>query len=97
MNNEILEIVKSLRSDILSLELFNEYVSLKKEINNSKTLQKSIKNLKYLKKCDCTDFEKEEYNQVKNKIESDPLIHNFMIVQDEINDLFKEIRDILSI
>lgn len=97
MNKDIELKVKDLKDSLLSDELIKEYIKSKNLIFDSKTLQNYENILKYLQKCDMSKEEKREYDKALNEFKNDPFVQNYIKLENEKNELLKEIKDILDI
>lgn len=78
-----------LKEDLISLEVFKEYLELKKAIINSKTLQKSDKNIIFANFDSLNSEDKKRYGFIKIKSKDIPLLSNFFTIKEEI-EIFKE-------
>lgn len=97
MNKELALKANVVKEDLSSLPLVKEYLKLKNIIDNSKELRNLENKVKFLKRCDLNDEEKEEYYKAKEEYENNPLISNFKKLEKEIIDLKIEVKKILAI
>ena len=87
--NNIDVLIAKLKEEIYKDPLIKEYFRLK-EAN------KKILELMFLKKCNPVNEEKERYYKIKNELDKNPLVYNFKIVEEEVNNYKKEIKEILE-
>ena len=50
----------------------------------------------FLKKCNPVNEEKERYYKIKDELDKNQLVYNFKIVEEEVNNYKKEIKEILE-
>lgn len=96
------ELIKAIKEN----EYIKEFLRLEKKINENKDLQQEMKNLhelqqqivnlKNINKVNAAKLVEEEYWQTRNKLETHPTIRNYLILQEEINNLLQTIKDILE-
>ena len=71
----------------------------KQEINDNERLSNLDKDIKRLQHQSCKNNDKaakEEYLKLKEEFDNDPLIVNYQILYEEVNNLLKEIKQILE-
>ena len=89
----------SLKEELYSLPLIKEFLKIKQEINDNERLLNFDKNIKRLQHQSCKNNDKlakEEYLKLKEEFDNDPLIVNYQILYEEVNNLLKEIKQILE-
>ena len=89
----------SLKEELYSLPLIKEFLKIKQEINDNERLSNLDKNIKRLQHQCCKNNDKlakEEYLKLKEEFDNDPLVVNYQILYEEVNDLLKEIKQILE-
>lgn len=94
--NNIDVLIAKLKEEIYKDPLINEYFRLKEAIKNNEEINKKILELLFLKKCNPVNEEKERYYKIKNELDKNPLFYNFKIVEEEVNNYKKEIKEILE-
>lgn len=89
----------SLKEELYSLPLIKEFLKIKQEINDNERLSNLDKNIKRLQHLSCKNNDKaakEKYLKLKEEFDNDPLIVNYQILYEEVNNLLKEIKQILE-
>lgn len=90
--SDLLEEVKSLRSDIDNLPVVQEYYRLKETYENDEELQKmrmEIARLKSLGK-------EEERNNLLEIYNQHPLVVNYEVYKEEVENLLRQIKNIIQ-
>lgn len=83
--------------EFLRLEkIINENKELQEEMQTLYKLQQQIVNLKNIDKIKAAKVVEEEYWLRRNRVETHPNIRNYLILQEEINNLLQTIKDILE-
>lgn len=77
-------------------KLLNKNKKLKEEIIVLQTLQQEMINLKTIEKHKALKIVEDKYWKRRNKLEENPLIRNYLNLQEEINNLLKLIKEILE-
>ena len=91
--NKILESASVLREELLRDERIKEYLNLKKLFEENDELVRIRKQLINLQK----DNKIEEYTSLKTKYDSNPLVKNYYSSKEEVNDLIRDIIEVLDI
>ena len=91
--NKILESASLLREELLKDERIKEYLDLKKIFEENDELVRICKQLINLQK----DNKIEEYTSLKTKYDSNPLVKNYYASKEEVNDLIRDIIEVLDI
>ena len=89
----------SLKEELYSLPLIKEFLKIKQEINDNERLSNLDKDIKRLQHLSCKNNDKvakEKYLKLKEEFDNDPLIVNYQILYEEVNNLLKEIKQILE-
>lgn len=97
--NELIEMVSNLDEleTYKKLErLVNDDKSLKKRISEMKSIQKQLVNAKTIGKNNAIQQFENEYETVKRSIEEIPKVDIYLDLQNEINELLKEIKEIIE-
>lgn len=76
-------------------KLLNENEYFKKELLELQKLQREIVNLKNINKRKALKIAEDKYWKKRNKLEENPIIKNYLNLQEEINNLLKMIKEIL--
>ena len=76
--------------------ILNNNESLKKEILYLQDLQQQIINLKHINKINASKEVEEKYWARRNKLEENPIIKNYLNLQEEINNILETIKSILE-
>lgn len=77
-------------------KLLNENESLKIKIKELQNLQQEMINLKATEKYNALKIAEKEYWERRNILEENPIIKNYLTLQEEINALLKIIKEILE-
>lgn len=77
-------------------KLLNENEKLNKEIILLQTLQQEMINLRVIEKQQALKIVEDKYWKRRNQLEENPLIKNYLALQEEINKLLKLIKEILE-
>lgn len=77
-------------------KLVNDDKSLNKRISDMKALQKQIVNAKAIGKTQAINQFEAEYETVKSAIEQIPKVDIYLDLQSEINEILKEINEIIE-
>ena len=91
--NKILESASVLREELQRDERIKEYLNLKKLFEENDELVRIRKQLINLQK----DNKIEEYTSLKTKYDSNPLVKNYYSSKEEVNDLIRDIIEVLDI
>ena len=104
MNKELELKAKELNQWLISQEVVKEYQKYEKIINENKELknkelklkamQKEIVNKKHTDE-DCSDYIK-EYEELKEEFFNHPLVHNYLLLKQEVNQLIQQITQIIN-
>lgn len=77
-------------------EIVNNDSKLLKEVEELKDLQKQLVNLNHIGKEKMAALIENKYNKMLERINKNPIIHNYLELQDEINELLREITTIIE-
>lgn len=97
--DELIEMIQS--SDMLKTyqkfeHVINHNSELKRRFSEMKALQKQLVNAKTIQKPKAIDQFQKAYDEIRNSIETDPMIETYLDLQQELNDLLKEIKEIIE-
>ncbi len=96
---ELIDMIESL--DILKTyqkfeNTINNDKELKRRFSEMKALQKQLVNAKMIHKTNAMNQFQTAYDEVRQSIETDPMIETYLFMQQELNDLLKEIKEIIE-
>lgn len=102
--NKIDELISSISEELKEEEYVKQYFSLKNIIDNNPEYKRLDSEMKFHQKEMCKNkknpevFEKEKalYEELKNKLDTDPVLINYQIAKDEVYSLLVEIKQVLS-
>ncbi len=97
--DELIEMIQSL--DILkSYQKFEHIINndkeLKRRFAEMKAIQKQLVNAKTIQKPKALNQFQTQYDEIRNSIENDPMIEMYLDLQQELNDLLIEIKEIIE-
>ena len=96
------ELFKLIKEDPIVVEyqklenIVNSDNNLKKAVGELFDMQQHIVQLKYIDKLQMAEKLENEYRVKRALIETNPVIHNYLILQDEVNELLKSIKEIIE-
>ncbi|MCK9493315.1 MAG: YlbF family regulator [Acholeplasmataceae bacterium] len=96
------ELFKLIKEDPIVVEyqklenIVNSDHNLKKAVGELFDMQQQIVQLKYIDKLQMAEKLENEYRVKRALIETNPVIHNYLILQDEVNELLKSIKEIIE-
>lgn len=96
------ELFKLIKEDPIVVEyqrlekIVNSDINLKKAVGELFDMQQQIVQLKYIDKLQMAEKLENDYNVKRALIETNPIIHNYLILQDEVNELLKSIKEIIE-
>ena len=96
------ELFKLIKEDPLVVEyqklenIVNSDNNLKKAVGELFDMQQQIVQLKYIDKLQMAEKLENDYRVKRALIETNPVIHNYLILQDEVNELLKSIKEIIT-
>ena len=96
---ELIDMIESL--DILkSYQKFESIINndkeLKRRFSEMKAIQKQLVNAKTIQKPKALDQFQTAYDEIRQSIETDPMIETYLDLQQELNDLLIEIKEIIE-
>ncbi len=97
MNSAIRSDLNVIKELLQKEELVKEFLSLKSQIDSSKEIRNIRNKMKFYKKCNMSEDEKEEYYKAKKLLDNNPLLLNFEETKKEIDHFKREIKEILKI
>ena len=90
--DRILELTQELKNELDKLPLFQEYKTLKKELNDSEEIKELKKQIVRAKNENRLD----DYKALLTQYENHPLVSNFNMIELEVKNYLKEITEILN-
>ena len=90
--DRVLELTQELKDELDKLPLFQEYKSLRKEIDESSDLQELKKQIVRAK----NENRLEDHKKLLQEYNSHPLIVNFNIIEEEVKNYLSQISEILN-
>ena len=101
LNKDIYDKAKALNEWILSQEVVQEFKTLEKYIHEHEELHLLEESLKQMqqdivnKKHQCVDTSQliEDYEKKMDEFSSHPVIHNYLLLKDEVNELLLTIEE----
>lgn len=90
--DKIIELTNELKSELDKLPLFQEYKSLKKEVEESDELKKLKKEIVRAKNENRSD----DHKLLLEKYNTHPLVTNFNMIEEEVKNYLKQISEILN-
>lgn len=104
--NKLENKAKELNNTLKELEVSKEYFALKESINNDEYLMKLLEIIKqtqnnmknYLKNNDIKNYNasKQTLEVLKQEFYNSPLVNNYIVVKNELNDILEQVVNILS-
>lgn len=94
------ELSNKINQEIKKSAIYNDYVKLKKTIENDSYLADIKKRLQELKNEVCRTKDNSlinEYYELEKEYKSNSLVKDYLAVKDELNCLLKDIANILSV
>lgn len=91
--NKLDSLIKSLKNDVIKEPVVQEYLRLKAIVDNSEELHKLEMEIKYIKKCEMNEDEMNQYNILLKKYNENPIIANYLSVQNEMQIFLNELKD----
>mgnify|MGYP000959721335 FL=1 len=96
------ELFRLIKEDPIVIEyqklenIVNSDQNLKKAVGELFDMQQQIVQLKYIDKLQMAEKLENDYRVKRALIETNPVIHNYLILQDEVNELLKSIKEIIE-
>lgn len=97
--NKLLNAIKedeSIKQYIILHNQINNDKSLKDAISSLKNLQQQLINLNHVGKYKMAQVIEKEYLEKRKALEENPIIRHYLTIQEEIKNLFDEIKEILE-
>lgn len=95
MNERINILSKDINNLLLGEEVIKRYLNLKKVIFSDKKLLNEFNKMNFYKNCNVDSLDNFEAQKIYKGIIGNPLIHNYLNLQDEVNMLLLEVKKIL--
>ena len=102
--NKIDELISSISDELKQEECVKQYFYFKNIVENDEELKKLDSEVRFHQKEMCKNknnldvFEKEKalYEELKNKLDNNPILINYQIAKDEVFSLLVDIKNVLS-
>ena len=96
--------LRELKDELLNEQCVKEYFYYKSLVENDETIKKLDEDVRFHQKEMCRNKnnnelyfkEKAIYEELKNKLDSHPILANYQIAKDEVFSLLVDIKNILS-
>lgn len=95
MNKAIKNLSIEVNNLLLEEESIKRYLNLKKNIYNDETLLKEFNKMNFYKNCNVDSLDNFEAQKIYKKINENPVIHNFINLNEEVNLLLLEVKKYL--
>ena len=95
MNEAIKNLSIEVNNLLLEEESIKRYLNLKKTIYNDETLLKEFNKMNFYKNCNVDSLDNFEAQKIYKKINENPVIHNFINLNEEVNLLLLEVKKYL--
>ena len=95
MNEAIKNLSIGVNNLLLEEESIKRYLNLKKNIYNNETLLKEFNKMNFYKNCNVDSLDNFEAQKIYKKINENPVIHNFINLNEEVNLLLSEVKKYL--
>lgn len=95
MNEAIKNLSIEVNNLLLEEESIKRYLNLKKNIYNDETLLKEFNKMNFYKNCNVDSLNNFEAQKIYKKINENPVIHNFINLNEEVNLLLLEVKKYL--
>lgn len=90
--DKVIELSKKINQELLSMREVQEYLCLKKEIDNCKELKDLSNQINSIK-----DKSSVEYKSLKQRYDSNPLVVNYLVAQEEVLEILRVINKSINI
>ena len=97
IDEKILSDIDALKKELYNSNIFKEYFSLKNYLKRELSPQKLTIFVIFRNYLNLNQKEKQLYAQIKNKSKDDPVLSNFFVLKEEIEDLKDEVNKLLSL
>lgn len=97
--NEIKDKINSLFDEFESSELYQRYVSVKRQLEESEDVMNTIKEIKRLQKIATNNQDNDVENKIKKLYEildETPIYQSYMIIKDEVNETLYGVKEIFE-
>lgn len=95
MNEAIKNLSIEVNNLLLEEESIKRYLNLKKNIYNNETLLKEFNKMNFYKNCNVDSLDNFEAQKIYKEINENPVIHNFINLNEEVNLLLSEVKKYL--
>lgn len=97
--NEIKDKINSLFDEFESSELYQRYVSVKRQLEQSEDVMNTIKEIKRLQKIATNNQDSDVENKIKKLykiLDETPIYQSYMIIKDEVNETLYGVKEIFE-
>lgn len=97
--NEIKDKINSLFDEFESSELYQRYVSVKRQLEESEDVMNTIKEIKRLQKIATNNQDNDVENKIKKLykiLDETPIYQSYMIIKDEVNETLYGVKEIFE-
>ncbi len=97
--NEIRDKINSLFDEFESSELYQRYVSVKRQLEQSEDVMNTIKEIKRLQKIATNNQDNDVENKIKKLykiLDETPIYQSYMIIKDEVNETLYGVKEIFE-
>lgn len=97
--NEIKDKINSLFDEFESSELYQRYVSVKRQLEQSEDVMTTIKEIKRLQKIATNNQDNDVENKIKKLykiLDETPIYQSYMIIKDEVNETLYGVKEIFE-
>lgn len=97
--NEIKDKINSLFDEFESSELYQRYVSVKRQLEQSEDVMNTIKEIKRLQKIATNNQDNDVENKIKKLykiLDETPIYQSYMIIKDEVNETLYVVKEIFE-
>lgn len=97
--NEIKDKINSLFDEFESSELYQKYVSVKKQLEENEDVMSTIKEIKRLQKIATNNQDNDVENRIKELykiLDETPLYQSYLIMKDEVNETLFGVKEIFE-
>ncbi|MEE0699400.1 MAG: YlbF family regulator [Bacilli bacterium] len=97
--NEIKDKINSLFDEFESSELYQRYVSVKRQLEQSEDVMNTIKEIKRLQKIATNNQDNDVENKIKKLykiLDETPIYQSYMIIKDEVNETLYGVKEIFE-
>ena len=97
MNKNLNDKIIQVKDEIAALDLVKEYNFYRDLFLNSEELKQLNNRIKFLKKCEMSNEEKDEYYRLLNIYSSHPIVSNYNALKKDIEELKLEVKNLIKL